>query len=1258
MQLRLELPGGKHKLLKLEPGKTVRFGGQAPSEIVIQGAGLLPVHCGFVVKGNQCQVVASKAAGQVQVNGVAVSAAVLHGGDRVSLGKINVVLIAEAGQAPAQPASKKPAKPEDEFNLAALSSEGPLGDLGLAPLGGATDEFGLAPLGGGSAFAELAPLTPLEGTSELEMVENLEVLEPAPQPPKPRAAPAGPQAPKTPQAKSPPAKTPQPKPPSKQASKTPRPQPQPTSGTLPELEVLPLGGAPLVAEPSGGALVEELGTPLPGVPHAATALPGAAPPGKAKPPRPAGPRGQWLASPVAVSGLLLVVAAPVMLIVLVLSVAGQAPHEQFATAEAEYQAGRYAQAAAAFADFVAAHPRDLRCDEARAKRALSHFLQAAERGNDISAALAAARSLARESPAAVYHATSHGPLLDKLSQITTAFLERGRNAQRSGDTAAAFDAAKQAREAFALLARLVPPALREANVEELQTQIVALERGLEEPLALNRAATAIETATKAERLNEAYRARDDLLAHYPRLAGSATLLGAMRQVASAEVGAVKLDATSQADGSVEAVLPLQTRSISAARPDPASMADSGQPVAALDPHHGVLYALDGGSGRLLWRRFVGLDVFSRVVPVGNNAAAWIVVQSSPGAIVRVDAASGREVWRMRLEEVVSSPEIAGSTLVVATTDGLVEIDAATGQLQRRYRFGLPLAVGPAVDAASRRYFQPAAHSQLYVIAADQQKCTAAIYLGHDLGALTVSPVLVGRYLAVFSDQGPDDTRLQVLALDEEYAIVQTLALSGQVRTPPAVSGDLLVAATHDGAVHVLKRGNDKKKPLERVGGVAPIQTDVRRAAAPWLSIVDGQLVTSGSGMTTYDLPPAAAKRVVLAGSQIVQPVVKTPAGLFTAYRQPGQAGVVAATLASDGREIWRTRLSLGASTPLVANPQSATLAWLNAEGKLLEQPLEAFVSGEAAVEAPLVIEPVASLAGERADWWRRAHLVALESGALVAARERGQELWLIPPGRGVRTVQQVALPGTLARPVAWGQHLLVAIDGGVVFRFDPQSGLPVGDPFLPAVDFSTSAEWRGPVVTSAGRAIVASSSGVLYRLEAESETARLKLAGQASHVAPIVSDLAAVGEWVWTVDGRYRLVAFDTGSMGLAAEVALESSTALGPIAVGSRVLVSTRAGQLYCLGAQAAPLWQIELSPGPLAGIAADGQHFVLCSTSGVVWAVSIESGQAVGRAIETGQPLTGGPMISGGRVILMTADGAVHVLETSLADLLRPSS
>jgi outer membrane protein assembly factor BamB len=214
---------------------------------------------------------------------------------------------------------------------------------------------------------------------------------------------------------------------------------------------------------------------------------------------------------------------------------------------------------------------------------------------------------------------------------------------------------------------------------------------------------------------------------------------------------------------------------------------SGDTVfAATSRPEGKVSALDGKSGRRLWRTTTG-PVNAALALIGNT----LVVENQKGEIFALNAASGDIRWRRKLGA-ARIPAIAGDsgTLIVATVDSLFRIKSADGKVVRRV--GSPgTVVAPWIRHG-----------------------------GHLIGGTTDS---------------------LVVAVDPDSLLVRwRVQLDAPVMDSPASAGDTIFAVSRRGSLYRIAPG-----PTPRFDRIAELDWPV---TAP-VSIVEGLVLLGGADGT-------------------------------------------------------------------------------------------------------------------------------------------------------------------------------------------------------------------------------------------------------------------------------------------------------------------------------------------------------------------------------------------------------------------------
>ncbi len=132
---------------------------------------------------------------------------------------------------------------------------------------------------------------------------------------------------------------------------------------------------------------------------------------------------------------------------------------------------------------------------------------------------------------------------------------------------------------------------------------------------------------------------------------------------------------------------------------------------------GSVYGIDGASGDILWRQFVGRTLHSEPLRLGNPSSAdAIICLPEQGQVAKLTGNSGEPQWWASLGTTMHNPVAEGEDLFVATFDGQVaSLDAGGGQLKWAAQLPQPVAVSPGVAFGKSSLYVPADHSNLFVL---------------------------------------------------------------------------------------------------------------------------------------------------------------------------------------------------------------------------------------------------------------------------------------------------------------------------------------------------------------------------------------------------------------------------------------------------------------------------------------------------------------------------------------------------------------
>ena len=251
---------------------------------------------------------------------------------------------------------------------------------------------------------------------------------------------------------------------------------------------------------------------------------------------------------------------------------------------------------------------------------------------------------------------------------------------------------------------------------------------------------------------------------------------------------------------------------------------------------GFAYALDAATGAPHWQLSVGLSAPFAPQPVAGDATV-LVVDARHDELLRLDARTGKLIWRHELGEPVESPPLVlGEQLYQLLPSGsLVVIALKSGEQQATVNLGVPLSQAPVSDEQGRFLYVLGRRDSLFVLARDGLACLAVEYLGHEEGSIPCPPVRIGRFLIVIENDRPTESRWRVLILDEEGAKVrqvQQIDVPGWNWGIPASSGSVIWATGDKGGVEAFALGDyASNAPCARLPASSPTPPPRARPSA-------------------------------------------------------------------------------------------------------------------------------------------------------------------------------------------------------------------------------------------------------------------------------------------------------------------------------------------------------------------------------------------------------------------------------------------
>ena len=340
----------------------------------------------------------------------------------------------------------------------------------------------------------------------------------------------------------------------------------------------------------------------------------------------------------------------------------------------------------------------------------------------------------------------------------------------------------------------------------------------------------------------------------------------------------------------------------------------------------------------------------------------IVADTVRHELLRLDAATGKLVWRQTFKEAFAEPLFAGDRAFVAADSGRVYVvDLKSGARTGYLQFPQPLRVAPTIDRLKTHLYLAGDRASLYTISLADMKCVGAYFLGHAPGTIQVSPVVVMDKLAVVENNGVETSRLHLLAVDEKSVIAKEQTdrrLNGLVTSPPLAAGRSLIVVTDRGQIEVyeIAAGNEG----DALTLVATRDANSSQPITRHVAVIGRNIWLADTQLTKYNIVPTGNRLPVeeiennYAGATFDHPLEAFGETLIEVHRPKGRAGaVVAAIDTKQGRMIWETDLAMPPAGAPVVDDAAKSLTVANAAGY-------AFRFDEAAIRSRVQDQPLAA----------------------------------------------------------------------------------------------------------------------------------------------------------------------------------------------------------------------------------------------------------------------------------------------------------
>lgn len=737
----------------------------------------------------------------------------------------------------------------------------------------------------------------------------------------------------------------------------------------------------------------------------------------------------------------------------------------------------------------------------------------------------------------------------------------------------------------------------------------------------------------------------ELTRKYGELATRAELRTAMKEVSAKErelvnpINAELAVSTDARSSDSQGVVVLATKT--------GQMLEASRELMEVVLAEGSLYGIETGSGRVVWRKWLGYETLLQ--PVKFDEDYVLVSEQMNNDVMMVRKMDGKVMWRTEIGEPFVLPAHSPAMVLITATSGKIfKLDAQTGNVVASVKLPQTANVSAMIAERDPYIYQVGYYSNIYVLSADDLSCKDVYNLGHYKGSIEVPPKYWSGHLLTCVNSG-NRCDLHVLkpaqdGLGLERVQLMNRITAGPVTTPLTRLGRWMLLAADNGEMKILNLDPDPEQiPISKF---AEEKFENRSGQRVFMATQGSQLWVAGKGIMKYRIQGSLGQfnRQIITNhaDSFIGPMTPIEEGLMHVRRREGSGMVSVSAVAQDSlKEIWRTDLggAIAGAPTYVGNKLQA----ISNQGDVFMLDSQSFTDGyaDSPTRASTVIENLSfDMTIQLGD----------DEYAVVGTSGR-DDLLHIKDGKSRLLKLQPPANKPVCKPLALGGDLIVGSADGQVVRVEMRSGKMIGAPFQPAVKPGSIVDWKDPVLIQGEIFAIANGSedgaSSVYVLDASDGKSIRKIAGVDSD-AKIRSRLAAIGRSVYVVvsgnDGD-QIVALDAAnSLNRVSDAALNAGYVDGPWAVGESILLVDDSDQLVCYDSKLAEKWKSPLANIKLAGepVLDRGKIAIAFQDGQVVW-VNPEDGKAA-NSVQLGQPISG-VSFADNKLLFGGLDGTVQV-------------
>ena len=927
--------------------------------------------------------------------------------------------------------------------------------------------------------------------------------------------------------------------------------------------------------------------------------------------------------------------------------------EAFTAAENAYKSQDYERASRSFAEFARSFSTDSRVSQSKVFSALAKVRQDADKNTDPTIALKSSQEILPSIANEAALAQLRGDVTDVLLRIAEKFVVKTENTASVADRKTLIEKMNQQLELirdprYVGTQERTQNELRIKTIEESQSRLIRdIQRGEELTATIGEMTKSVES----KNVSATYDLRKKLLRKYPQLESDPKLAELLSQ-ATGQQQELVVGATQQPTLSNETEpAPNMMSALLVGRK---AVAGDGQGSTIFLRAKGSVFAMNSGTGQVVWRKYVGLDWSGEPLRISQAPDSDVLVSiPEQGKLRRLASSDGSLVWEAKMPARILSPSIDGEDVFVVTNVGDVYcLDATTGQ--SRWGKKLPQAVDVGVGGATdkKKRYVLGNHSNLYALSRTSGKCEEVEYIGHAPSSIAVPPIWIQNQLLLFENEGPDYCRLRLFQTNEEGLEIQasptTIRFRGHVVVPPQVDRRRLAVVTNLGEVAILEVDalNPKEKVYKHV-------YQVENETVPkltWPLMIGNDLLLASTRLTLFQVPSTTQKLNRQwskdEGDQFTAKPINAGEYVIHTRIVRGNLGVrVSAIMLKTGDVVWESDVGVPV-TSLSADGKGGFLA-ITAQASAYSLDAKSFTNKQP-------VSQVENLGRNQRTMMFTMPVTLKDSRIAIMNQAQGNQMLLADSSKRATTPTKMlpldfgdAYPSN--EPLAIGNgSVLVPLNNAQVVMVDPDKGKLIGTPFQPDVQAGERPKWLNPVALSDNQTIiVADQQRFMYKLSTGKQLRRIT---SQPLERPLKGRLSVIKDAIVGVSGGAsgdQLEFYESSELKQFASVPVEGRFTWGPYVIAgeskSYLLAMSDIEGLVACDETGKRIWTKALDKTVLVGVPTLlDSDCLLVSTSGDVIRVGMANGDIIAR-VQLSEPISGPPTILSKALLVPGDEGVV---------------